>query len=57
MLKTHATQTGRPSIEEAAKEAFISTDSHWTASLSKIGMTRISRAAVLNTFSYDYYYG
>jgi hypothetical protein len=33
----------RPTISEARREALISTDSHWTATLSKIGMTRISR--------------
>lgn len=41
------TVTIRPTILEASFEASISSDSHWTANLSKIGMTRISREVVI----------
>lgn len=57
MLTTGSTTQLRPSLEEAAKEAFISSDSHWTATLSRIGMTRVSRSTVLAAYWNDYYYG
>lgn len=40
------TQLYRPSLEEASSEATLSPDSHWTASLSSNGMTRIARTVV-----------
>jgi hypothetical protein len=45
------TQQCRPSLSEAAEEAALSPDSHWTATLSQIGMTRISRRAVLGAWA------
>jgi hypothetical protein len=41
------TQTLRPSLTEAAEEASMSPDTHWTASLSSAGMTRIARSVVM----------
>jgi hypothetical protein len=40
------TQLHRPTLDEASSEASLSPDSHWTASLSAMGMTRISRHVV-----------
>lgn len=48
------TQQNRPTIREAAYEALLSTDLHWTSNLSRMGMTRISRYVVLNTYSISY---
>jgi hypothetical protein len=41
------TQLHRPTLSEASSEASLSPDSHWTASLSAAGMTRIARSVVL----------
>lgn len=47
----------RPSVEEAMKEIFISRDSHWTALLSTVGMTRISRSVVQRVWEWEEYMG
>ena len=47
-----ATQLHRPSLLEAAEEAQVSKDDHWTSNLSKIGMTRISVSVVGRVFLY-----
>lgn len=44
------TQLGRPSLFEAYSESIESIDTHWTATLSKIGMTRISNRAVKHAY-------
>lgn len=41
------TQTFRPTLAEAATEASLSPDTHWTANLSSAGMTRIARTVVM----------
>jgi hypothetical protein len=44
------TQPYRPTLKEALTEVSISPDSHWTANLSKVGMTRISPTVIIRTF-------
>ena len=48
------TQLNRPSLYEAAKEVYLSTDSHWTAHLSTIGMTRIVRTKMGRIYAADH---
>lgn len=43
---TTATQIDRPTTFEAYTEAIASTDTHWTSTLSTIGMTRIKNSVV-----------
>lgn len=47
----------RPSLEDALKEVWEALDSHWTATRSTIGTTRIKRSMVQNAYMDDYYYG
>lgn len=54
--KIPITQPERPSLEEALREIYTSHDSHWTSTLSTIGMTRVSRSAAQNAYMDDYYY-
>ena len=48
MLAT--TQPYRPTLTEALTEVADSPDTHWTANLSKVGMTRIATTVVIRTF-------
>lgn len=56
LMKASTTQI-RPSLDDALAEVWESLDSHWTATLSKIGMTRIKRSVVQNAYMDDFYYG